>query len=279
MDLDIEQDGMPPDYKYVGKKKSTVWGLRGAALPYKSTGNENVGVTQSDPGDAQIRSGKDATGISSTVSAMAVTADPADGATAEIEGEWKQVTVALNQTSFVISALTEGALYEIEVEAAGKYSCPTMLMDSERHNEEESGTAGSTQSVSRSDEKASTIIGASGPESMPARTNTGSGTSFVPMEAQAVFGFFGEEDGAEARRGAHALQPGFEGDTMEWERTIDNFFVEMHPDCANSRSPRRLLLSSAAGQGYGNEKHDGKKSSRASWSEVTQTVNRKITTC
>ena len=263
-DLDIEQDGMPPDYNYVGKTKSTVWGLKGAALPYKSTGNETVGVTQSDPADAQMNSDS-----------------PADGATAEIEGEWKQVTVALNQTSFVISALTEGALYEIEVEAAGKYSGPTMLMDSDpAHNEEGGGTARSTtQSVSRSDEKAS--VGTSGPASnafMPAGTNTGSGNSFVPMEAQAVFGFFGEEEGAEARRGAHALQPGFEGDTMEWERTIDNFFLEMHPDRANSRSPRRLLLSSAAGQGYGNEKHDGKKSSRASWSEVTQTVNREIAT-
>jgi hypothetical protein len=112
--------------------------------------------------------------------------------------------------SFVITQLTEGAMYEIEVEAAAKY-IGAAAMDA---------PAGVAVSAACSGLDQETPVESARVASETHRSiDTASLTSLAASHAQSLVGIFSEQAGAEVRRG---LQPS-DADTEEWERTIDEF--------------------------------------------------------
>ena len=106
--------------------------------------------------------------------------------------------------SYVITQLTQGAQYEIEVEAAAKYAGPAA---SWAEDAPASAKGATTLDLSQ--------LHTAGDET---RRSIGSMSlgSFAASQAQSIVGIFSERSGAEVRRGAS------DADTEEWERTIDD---------------------------------------------------------
>jgi len=233
VDVDAPPDGMPAEFIQGSFDAFALplWGLKGAQL-HKSTDEE--GAVEEAAQAWRSEEAKEEALFSRGHSSAGTENSSLDG-----EWGWLQKTVGLHEPFFLIADLTQGALYQVEVEACAKYVGPVLA---QAPRPSDTHTHGHEHPRSHRD----SIYSANGADSK--RTlDTASLTSVVGSEAEELLGLFGEEPGAEVRRGMCVSDAG----TEEWERNIDAlgrdalWQQQMDDDGISARLTQRALSTAA----------------------------------
>jgi len=233
VDLDSPQDGMPSHFIQgtFDPLSKPAWGLKGAsardAISVTEACHRGLGLVARDAtGEKEVNTGKIRAHAECGASDDLSENSRASSRNSSHDGEWgwMEQTVPLNNLAFTILLLTEGALYQVEVEASGKYVGPVLAAaphpTASKH----------AQPLPSEDTNALTSLMSDDGGTTRRTLDTGSMASEHASEAQSIMGLFGEEAGAEQRRGA----PSSDAGTEQWERNIDAFsrqaLLEQHLD-------------------------------------------------
>ena len=237
-DLDTPQDGMPSHFIQGTFDPLSRWGLKGASArdvpaprPQSPTSNGagNREGARDTAGEKDGNNGQEGAvtdcgalcSLSHDSGSVSLQNSSHDG-----EWGWMEQTVPLKSLFFIISHLTEGAMYQVEVEVSAKYVGPVLAAAPHPTATIDAGAF--------ADDMHSLTTGTSGTYDdggITRRTlDTGALASEHASEALSLMGLFGEERGAEKRRGA----PSSDASTEQWERNIDEFsrlaLLEQHLD-------------------------------------------------
>jgi hypothetical protein len=241
VDLDTPQDGMPSHFIQgtFDPLSTPRWGLKGASArdvlaprPQSLTSNgAGIGEGARDAAGEKDGNNSQEGAVTDCGSLCSLSHDngtvSSQNSSHDGEWGWMEQTVPLNSLFFIISHLTEGAMYQVEVEVSAKYVGPVLAAAPYP-------TATIDAGAFAGDDKHPLTSGTSGKSDdggITRRTlDTGSLASEHASEALSLMGLFGEESGAEQRRGA----PSSDTSTEQWERNIDEFsrlaLLEQHLD-------------------------------------------------